>query len=231
MFKDAEKYVSRKIHKLEYIHTPLPDGYEASEAQYRPFRDHAEMLKLCVEGLLHYETGGKVMKQVFKIADTIPDDSKMILDKWDVYAAMGRGADSMKADSVPAANITTVASFSAAYHQISECKKRMNDDLQAQHAAIKELLDRARSIDQTRMQVANLRYDLEKARQASPSKPQEETAKLEREYADTSKAALDAMIAFNGDHGMEGILQKIATAHREFAEREVEALAAIGTAS
>ncbi|MFD7096125.1 hypothetical protein [Streptomyces xanthophaeus] len=92
----------------------------------------------------------------------------------------------------------------------------MNTALHAQQEAIGALKERERSIDEARHQVADLRHVLETARQSSPPKPAQEMAVLEQEYLDASQRAL------------EGILRNIAGAHREFAEREVEALKSIG---
>lgn len=217
--------IQRKIHNVEYTHTALPEGYEAAEEQYRHCRDHLTVLKDCTVGLSTYEHGGKTMKSIKEgltaIGKRLKDDH---FKNDSIYAGLSAVGHSLQAD-LPSGTTTTAAGFSTAYQQIDQAKVRMNVVLEAQVLALSALQKQTESIDKMRIQVKNLRYDLEIARQATPPK---DSAKLEQEYDDTSKSTLASMTSFIGDNGMDGILQKITAAHREFAEREVEALKNIG---
>ncbi|AWZ05926.1 MULTISPECIES: hypothetical protein [unclassified Streptomyces] len=104
----------------------------------------------------------------------------------------------------------------------------MNLALTAQQEALGELKKREKSIDEARRRVADLRYDLEAARQSSVPKPATDTAQAEQDYADASKTALGAMSAFNGDQGIGGILRGISVAHHQFSAQEADALKNLG---
>ncbi|QDY78191.1 hypothetical protein [Streptomyces qinzhouensis] len=229
VFDEAHRYMQQKVRKLDYTHTPLPDGYQDAEGLYKHFRDHLGMVSECVKVLANYEFGGQFFRRLAGASLLTTGASGLhALKREDMYTDTGRVGSSLKAGLPSDSAATTAAAFSAAYLRIGESKERMNTSLRTQQEAIIELQKRTKSIDDARLKVTNLRYDLESARQASPPKPPQETAKLEKDYTDTSRLALAAMTAFNGDHGMDGILQNIAAAHREFSEREVEALKNIG---
>ncbi|MFI5783484.1 hypothetical protein [Nocardia sp. NPDC051570] len=232
MFEDQQRFILRKISRINYTHTTMIDGYEDAEPVYKRFRDLLGPLSDHLKELLTYEYGGRTYKQVMGTLDLVGE--RVGSDRFhqdDIYAGLGLVAK-QTAERGPSSGATvTGASFSAAFLGISQYKQQMNIALDAQLRVLKGLKDRAAHTDKSRMQVNNLRFDLETLRQSKAAQSAESVAadkKLEQEFTDASTAALTEMTAFIGDDGVEGVLQKIAEAHREFSEKSAQALKSVG---
>ena len=77
MYQETKRYIERKLKKIEYIYTKLPDGYEDIEIRYRKVRDEIGILQNVVNGLTYYEYGGTVMKNVAHWANIVGESTNI----------------------------------------------------------------------------------------------------------------------------------------------------------
>ncbi|KAL6121397.1 hypothetical protein NUSPORA_01684 [Nucleospora cyclopteri] len=224
MLSDARRFIERKIKKIDYIHTKLPEGYEPVNDQYRKIRNEISVLQGVTKGLANYEFGGTMLKNISNWSAAIAESSNLkYLKKDDIYtdiafvgAQLGASVSDKKLKGI-------CQNFASAYENIAANKRKMNEKL---HDVIQELnilKKKCRHIDHQRTSVRNTRYDLEELLQGNIFK-EDEKDNLEERLKHISEKALIEMKEFMHLSLINGILVKIAKIHRDFSEQSTEDL-------
>ncbi|OQS53864.1 SWP12 [Ecytonucleospora hepatopenaei] len=219
MLEDAKRYVERKIKKIEYIHTKLPEGYEEKQNRYRKMRDELNVLQSVVKGLSNYEFGGTILKHFHHWSNTISNTVNLkALKRDDIYtdtAFVGYELSNTVGDK----QLKEVCNdFSKAYECISEDKRKMNEKMGDIFEELSILKKKCKQIDHQRKTVNNLRYDLEEILQSNIYK-EDQKENLEKKLGETSEKTLVEMDEFMHLSMINGVIKKIAKTHREFCKK------------
>jgi hypothetical protein len=227
MFADAQKYLKRKVKKLDYIHTKLPDNYEINTKTYKKLRDDIDVLSSVIKGFTNYEFGGAILKNFSHIRNVIADTSKTkFLSKNDIYTDAVIVGEQLHSCVDDKAFKETSKSFSDAYAVISEAKTEMNAKLNEALVSLNVLKKNTKQIDMHRNQVENLRYDLEEMLQKGNVSESERTS-LTTELNVNAKGAMDEMSNFIGKAGISSILTSVASIHAAFSKKAADALSKV----
>lgn len=222
--QDAKRYIERKIKKMDYIHTALPEGYEDTETRYRKVRDEISVLQGVVRGLANYEFGGTIMKNFSSWSNSLGNTTKIqSLKRDDIYTDTSFVGAQLAA-SVSDKSIKQVATdFSASYEGIAEDKRKMNEKLNSCVEELSVLKKKCKQIDQSRKTLKNTRYDLEEMLQENIYK-EDEKESLEKRLETLAGTLKEEMVEFMHLSMINGIILKIAKIHREFCEKAAEHL-------
>ena len=219
MFSDAKRYLERKVRKLEYVHTTLPESYELINDQYKKIRDEVNALQGVVKGLSHYEYGGTILKNFSHWSSAVAESANIkYLKRDDIYTDIAF-VGSQFAGTVTDKKLKEICqNFSVAYEGIASSKRQMNERLNDIIEELTVLKKKCKQIDHQRNTVKNTRYDLEEMLQGNIYK-EDEKDRLEQRLKIVSEKVLIEMKEFMHLSMINGILIKIAKVHKEFAER------------
>lgn len=213
MFSDAKNYMKRKIHKLDYVHTALPENYEATEAEYKKIRSDLDMLTAIIKSLSYYEYGGQYFKQFASLTNMVASKSRIkSLKREDIFTDAARIGVHFGESSEDKAFKKTSEKFSDAWLAVSDDKAALNAKLADIQATLSALKKEVKSIDARRSKLGKERYELEEAAQASEPVDTQKKSMYESE----AKTAMSEMKEFMGDAGLSGIMKKIVSAYKEF---------------
>ncbi|ORD94820.1 SWP12 [Enterospora canceri] len=225
MMQDAKRYIERKMKKIDYIHTKLPEGYDDVETRYRKVRDEISVLQGVTKGLSNYEFGGTILKNLSSWSTTLGKSTNIkSLRRDDIYTDTAFVGMEL-ANSVSDKHLKQVCSdFSASYEGIAADKRKMNEKMSDIVEELAVLKKKCRHIDHQRTTVKNTRYDLEELVQSNVYKEEEKEA-LEKKFTKNAKEVVVDMTEFMHLSMINGIIMKIAQAHREFCEKAADHLA------
>lgn len=227
MINDAARYLTRKIKKLDYINTRLPQDYEAINAEYKRLRNGIKLLSAAAESLETYEYGGTIMKNFNDAADKISSALSVKLSREDtnLYIQSAKIGEHLANTTHNSSTKHIGTSFAQANEKIADYKKKMNEELKKIQASLKVLKEQSKAIDNNRRKAEQLRYDLEESLQEEATK--QVTDPIQTEFDSKAEEALRGMKIFMGDVGLAGIIRKISNAHREFLESSAKVLESV----
>lgn len=216
MFHDAQKYIKRKINKIEYKNVTLPEEYETTETEYKKVRDNIGLISSIIKTLATYEHGGEIMKNFNSLTNLVASKSNInALKRDDIYTRAGLVGEILY-DNISDDRFKKEAKkFYTGFMKISESKIGMNLKLRELKETIFFLKKKAKEIDEQRVHTLNLRYDLEEGIQSEKSESGK-IGRMQAEYNSVSKTTLTKMVSFIGEEGLSGILQRIMKINREF---------------
>lgn len=218
MYQETKRYIERKLKKIEYIYTKLPDGYEDIEIRYRKVRDEIGILQNVVSGLTHYEYGGTVMKNVAHWANIVGESTNInAIKREDIYTSTSIVGMQL-AQTVSDKSLKEVCTeFSTAYENIAIEKRKMNEKMEDVMDELNSLKKKCKQIDHQRHIVKNIRYDLEELLQSNVYK-EDIKNRLEKKLESNGKEIQEQMTDFVHLSMINGIIVKIAKIHKEFCE-------------
>lgn len=225
MFKEAKRFVTRKFKKSTYEHTHLPEGYESISEEYRQARGSLDDLSSAVKDLRNYEHGGKLLKNVTKLTNSLSSSTKIkALHRDDIFTGLAVVASHLAQSSAPHSDMSVVGTnVSKALFDIAEAKAQMNQNLDGILVSLETLRKDSKKLDSKRRHVDDLRLKLEEMIQEGNITADNKN-KQEAEFNFEAGEVLVKMRDFTGKKGLAGILNQVLGIYNEFVKREGKSL-------
>lgn len=215
------KSIQRRVHNISYVYTKLPENYEEIEEKYRKTRDLLAIFKSNIEMLMNYEHGGKTSKMFkdgFHSVSSKFKENYFVVNSFYEQTAVVLRSMSKFDDSGKNISMKSADAFSA----IGALKNTMNEKLENAIASLERFVTDSARIDMRRVEIKNVRYDLEKMyKSLEPTDPviKENVEK----FSKLTISALESMKSFISDEGTYQVLRDVMDAQTAFFKASYEA--------
>lgn len=217
------KSFQRRIHDINYINTNLIDGYPETEEKYRKARDLIQIYIGNIESLKNYEHGGTFLKGIISGLNAISKqlkDGMISTDSIYVTNSIALESLSRKIDD------PVIKRCSEAHKEIAQAKDEFNDRLEELEVKLKKEFERSFGIDEARVEVKNVRYDLERLKGDGKNESQE-VKMLGDKYEKIMKETFEKMNDFIGKSGIALLVGEISKEEGVFYSKAAEAMAKV----
>ncbi|ORD97094.1 SWP12 [Hepatospora eriocheir] len=217
--QDTKRYIERKIKKLNYIHTRLPEGYEQLNRDYRQLRDEVPILRNVISSLSSYEYGGSVMKNISHWANKISKTTSVAsLKKDEIYTDISFVGKGLSHSITNQETQKVCNDFGVAFQKIANDKVRMNDELMKIDEELLRIKEKSKEVDKKRRLVNDSRYDAEELQQMNFFK-EEDKERLLKIFNDNAGEAINSMKEFNDYKKLNDIIKNICMIYGKFCEK------------
>ncbi|KRH95182.1 hypothetical protein M153_2200051783 [Pseudoloma neurophilia] len=218
------KKLIRKVDRIEYLNTNLPNNYEEIQEDYRTVKKKLEILRTSFIKFMSYEHGGSAFKATMRAIEVV--GRKISHDSYEMKSFYREAEIAIREITKIRSNdsLKNIAEkYSSALSSIEDSKIKMNDEMEKIIKIIKDLQEQIKEIDESRANILNLRYDLEKLyKKRGPEDP--ELAQQKTQFHSQVNITREQMTNFIKDDRVFSVLKDSAAVQAQFFEEAANQL-------